>query len=133
MPYRGVPNLGTFSVCAVVAMWGSVGIVCLMLHHTSPGSCVMPHWPWFSPARRSVMGRDISMPSEIDALIEAMNAELVMGHWHAVVVYASTLHAHALALGEVQLAALVRAIQVIAETAVRYPAGEAGRLEVAEM
>ena len=48
------------------------------------------------------MGRDRSMPSEIDALIEAMNAELVMGHWHAVVVYASTLQAHALALGEVQ-------------------------------
>jgi len=73
------------------------------------------------------------MPSEIDALIEAMNAELVMGHWQAVVVYASTLQAHALALGEVQLAELVRDIQVIAEDAVRYPAGDDGRLEAAEM
>ena len=71
------------------------------------------------------------MPSEIDALIEAMNAELVLGNWHAVVVYASTLQAHALALGEVQLAELVRDIQVIAEDAVRYPAGDDGRLEAA--
>jgi hypothetical protein len=73
------------------------------------------------------------MPSEIDALIEAMNAELVLGHWQAVVVYASTLHAHALAMGEGQLAELARDIQVIAEDAVRYPAADDGRLEAAEL
>ncbi|MFL5627862.1 MAG: hypothetical protein ACJ788_19965 [Ktedonobacteraceae bacterium] len=73
------------------------------------------------------------MPSQIDVLIDVLNADLVLGNWQAVVEHASLLHAHALAMGEVQLADLARDIQVIAQDAVRYPAGDDGRLEAAEL
>ncbi|MFL5627525.1 MAG: hypothetical protein ACJ788_18255 [Ktedonobacteraceae bacterium] len=73
------------------------------------------------------------MQSEIEGLIDTLNMELMAGHWQGVVEHAAALHAHALAVGEGQLAELARDIQVIAEDAVHYPAGDDGRLEVAEL
>ncbi len=73
------------------------------------------------------------MQSEIECLIDALNMELMAGHWQGVVEHAAALHAHALAVGEEQLAELVRDIQVIALDAMHYPSGDDGQLEVAEM
>ena len=73
------------------------------------------------------------MQSSIDPLIDAINLELVAGNWPAVVEQAEVLSAHALALGEVQLAELAHDIRVIALDAVHYPSGDDGRLEVVGM
>jgi len=73
------------------------------------------------------------MQSSIDTLIDTINVALVAGNWQGVVEQTSVLYAHALALGEVQLAELVRDIQVIALDAVLYPSGDDGRVEAAGM
>ncbi len=60
----------------------------------------------------------------MDELIDAINVVLAEGQWDQVVRLSLTLREYALAVGDVQLAALVEDIRVIALDAVAHPSGE---------
>jgi len=62
----------------------------------------------------------------MDELIDAINVVLAEGQWEQVVALTILLKEHALLVGDVQLAALVEDIRVIAQDAVAYPSGDDG-------
>src|SRR5437667_7323541 len=102
-----VPFRDTFSASVGVAMWASVGIVCLTLLLIYPGCCVSKRKPWCKRGKR-VVRKDMSMPSTLEALIEAVNVELEAGRWAQVSMLTVELYAVAVAAGETQLAELVQ-------------------------
>jgi len=61
-----------------------------------------------------------------DGLIDAINAVLAAGRWEEVVVLALSLWEHAMAVGDMELAALVEDIRAIALDAVAHPSGDDG-------
>jgi len=61
-----------------------------------------------------------------DGLIDAINAVLAAGRWEEVVVLALSLWEHAVAVGDMELAALVEDIRAIALDAVAHPSGDDG-------
>ena len=62
----------------------------------------------------------------MDELIDAINVVLAEGQWDQVVRLSLTLREYALAAGDVQLAALVEDIRVIALDAMAHPSGDDG-------
>ncbi len=62
----------------------------------------------------------------MDELIDAINVVLAEGQWEQVVALTILLREHALLVGDVQLAALVEDIRVIAQDAVAHPSGDDG-------
>jgi hypothetical protein len=62
----------------------------------------------------------------MDELIDAINVVLAEGQWEQVVALTILLKEHALLVGDMQLAALVEDIRVIAQDAVAYPSGDDG-------
>jgi hypothetical protein len=62
----------------------------------------------------------------MDGLVDAINTVLAAGQWEQVVVLALSLWEHALAVGDVQLAALVADLRAIALDAVSHPSGDDG-------
>jgi hypothetical protein len=61
-----------------------------------------------------------------DELIDAINVVLAEGQWEQVAVLALSLREYALSVGDVQLAALVEDIRVIALDALAHPSGDDG-------
>jgi len=61
------------------------------------------------------------MPSELEALIDAINIELEAGNWSQVVTLTTALYACAVAEGEVQLAELIQDLHWIANDALVHP------------
>jgi hypothetical protein len=62
----------------------------------------------------------------MDELIDAINMVLAEGQWEQVVRLSLLLKEHALLVGDVQLAALVEDIRMIALDAVAHPSGDDG-------
>jgi hypothetical protein len=62
----------------------------------------------------------------MDGLIDALNEVLTAGKWEEVAVLALSLWEHAIAVGDVQLAALVEDLRAIALDAVARPSGDDG-------
>ena len=62
----------------------------------------------------------------LEPLVEALNVVLVAGDWEQVAQLSLSLYARAVAVGEMQLAELVRDIRSIALDAVAYPSGDDG-------
>ena len=67
-----------------------------------------------------------------DGLIDAINAVLAAGRWEEVVVLALSLREHAVAVGDMELAALVEDIRAIALDAVAHPSGDDGVIRVGD-
>jgi len=65
-----------------------------------------------------------------DGLIDAINAVLAAGQWEQVAVLALSLWEHAVAAGDMELAALVEDIRAIALDAVAHPSGDDGVIRV---
>lgn len=61
------------------------------------------------------------MPSELEALIDAINIELEVGNWSQVVTLTTALYDCAVAEGETQLAELIQDLHWIANDALAYP------------
>jgi hypothetical protein len=61
------------------------------------------------------------MPSELEALIDAINIELEAGNWSQVVALTTALYDCAVAEGEVQLAELIQDLHWIANDALLHP------------
>jgi hypothetical protein len=67
-----------------------------------------------------------------DRLIDAINAVLAAGRWEEVVVLALSLWEHAVAVGDMELAALVEDISAIALDAAAHPSGDDGVIRVGD-
>jgi len=67
-----------------------------------------------------------------DGLIDAINTVLAAGRWEEVVVLALSLWEHAVAVGDMELAALVEDIRAIALDAVAHPSGDDGVIRVGD-
>jgi len=67
-----------------------------------------------------------------DGLIDAINAVLAAGQWEQVAVLALSLWEHAVAAGDMELAALVEDIRAIALDAVAHPSGDDGVIRVGD-
>ncbi len=67
-----------------------------------------------------------------DGLIDAINAVLAAGRWEEVVVLALSLWEHAVAVGDMELAALLEDIRAIALDAVAHPSGDDGVIRVGD-
>jgi hypothetical protein len=65
-----------------------------------------------------------------DRLIDAINTVLAAGRWEEVVVLALSLWEHAVAVGDMELAALVEDIRAIALDAVAHPSGDDGVIRI---
>jgi len=65
-----------------------------------------------------------------DGLIDAINAVLAAGRWEEVVVLALSLWEHAVAVGDMELAALVEDIRAIALDAVAHPSEDDGVIRI---
>jgi hypothetical protein len=63
-----------------------------------------------------------------DELLDAINAVLAEGVWDQVEALAVVLRDHSLLVGDMQLAALVEDIRMIAQDALAYPSGDDGVL-----
>jgi hypothetical protein len=63
----------------------------------------------------------MSMSSELETLIDAINGELEAGNWSQVVTLTTTLYSCAVAEGEAQLAELVQDLHWIANDALAHP------------
>jgi hypothetical protein len=61
------------------------------------------------------------MPSELEALIDAINVELEAGNWSQVVALTTALYTSAVTEGEMQLAELVQDLHWIANDALVHP------------
>ena len=61
------------------------------------------------------------MPSQTEALIEAINVELEAGNWSQVVALTSQLYACAVAVGDMQFAELIQDLHWIANDALVHP------------
>jgi hypothetical protein len=80
------------------------------------------------------MGREwpVVVDPMTDGLIDAINAVLAAGQWEEVVVLALSLWEHAVAVGDMELAALVEDIRAIALDAVAHPSGDDGVIRVGD-
>jgi hypothetical protein len=67
-----------------------------------------------------------------DGLIDAINVVLAAGRWEEVVLLALSLWEHAVAVGDMELAALVEDIRAIALDAVAHPSGDDGVIRVGD-
>jgi len=67
-----------------------------------------------------------------DGLIDAINAVLAAGRWEEVVVLALSLWEHAVAVGDMEFAALMEDIRAIALDAVAHPSGDDGVIRVGD-
>jgi len=64
---------------------------------------------------------------DVDELIDTINVSLEAGDWGTVVLLTGTLYAAAVAIGETDLAELVKDLQCIAQDALVHP-GEVARV-----
>src|SRR5260221_6978131 len=119
MPSR-VWHQGTLPASAAAAIEVSVGIVCLMLPWIFPGCCVIEQGHSCSRVRPAVR-RGMSMPSELETLIDAINVELEAGDWARGVTLTTALYAGAMAEGEGQLAEVIQDLHWIANDALVDP------------
>src|SRR5437764_376634 len=103
MPSSRVLSQATFSVSVGVAMWECVGIVCQRLLHICPGSYVRTLGGSCKRGRR-VVRRDMSMPTPLESLIEAVNVQLEAGQWANVAMLTVDLYAAAVVAGEMEFA-----------------------------
>ena len=67
-----------------------------------------------------------------DGLIDAINAVLAAGRWEEVARLSLSLWEHAVAVGDMELAALVEDIRAIALDAVVHPSGDDGIIRVGD-
>src|SRR5947209_1318097 len=111
---------GTLPVSAVVDIRASVGIACPMPRQTSPGFYAMKQRHWCSRVRLAVR-RGMCMPSQTEALIEAINVELEAGNWSQVVALTTELYACAVVVGDMQFAELIQDLHWIANDALLHP------------
>ena len=61
------------------------------------------------------------MPSQTEALIEAINVELEAGNWSQVVALTTELYACAVVVGDMQFAELIQDLHWIANDALLHP------------
>src|SRR5947207_1213634 len=91
-----ISHQASMFVSAAVATEAFADTACKTLPWISPGYCVMKQRRLCSRVRLAVW-RGMCMPSELEALIDAINVELEAGNWSQVVVLTEQLHACAIA------------------------------------